>query len=384
MALPVMSSGRSLLSFRVLGVPVRIDPSFLVLFVLFGFVNQFTVGEIVIWVLVAGVSILVHEMGHALVARTAGAKPVVLLHGMGGLTSWSGSDNVSRPRMLAISLAGPGSGLLVGVALIALRNGALAGTSEQLDFALGVAILANVAWGLLNLLPILPLDGGQVMRDLLPGDLGRRERTAAAVSVVVGTVAAVAAFRARYEFAAILAGYFALTNFTSLRAARPRALPPDVAALHEAQRLMEQGSLAEGVELAKQVADQAGVPGVQATALQLAAQGLLALGRGAEAMSLLLDLPVGSVDPVLEGQVLAATGQVDLGFDRLRSAYAAAPDDRTAYILAHTLAQHGRASELLWVFAEAQPELARAAASGAEAGGAPDVAAQLRAAVAAR
>jgi len=385
MALPVMSSGRSLLSFRVLGVPVRVDVSFLVVFTLFGFAYGDPLEHIVVWVLVAGVSILVHEMGHALVARSSGASPVVEIHGMGGLTSWSGAQQVSRIRMLAISLAGPGCGLLLGGLLWLLYDGGLGAESELIRFGLRQAVYINVLWGALNLLPILPLDGGQVMRDLLPGDLGRRQRTAAVVSVIIGAVAALWAISTGRIIAGAFAGYFALTNLTSLRAARPRQLPADVVALQEAQRLMGEGALAEGVELAKQVAEQTVLPGMEVTATQVAAQGLLAAGRADEAKSLLLDLPVGSVDPVLEGQVLAATGQVDLALDRLRAAHTQAPDGRTAYVLAHTLAVHGRGGQLLGTFTAelADPDIVAAAASGAEAGGAPDVAAALRAAVAA-
>jgi Zn-dependent protease len=384
MALPVMSSGHSLLRFRLLDVPVRVDTTFLLLFAFFGFARGDSLELVVIWVLSAGVSILVHEMGHALVARAAGAEPVVELHGMGGLTSWSGAHDLSRGRMLAISIAGPGCGLLLGGLLWVLYDNGLGAGSPLVRISLQEAVFINVLWGALNLLPILPLDGGQVMRDLLPGDLIHRQRTAAAISVVIGAVAALLAFSTGRLFAGAFAAYFALTNLTSLRAARPRSLPPDVLALHEAQRLMGEGSVAEGVELAKQVADQSAVPGMHATATQVAAQGLLRLGRADDAKLLLIDLPVGSVDRVLEAEVLAATGQVDLAVDRLRAAYAAAPGGRAAFVLAQLLAQHGRAGEVLWMFADADPELALAAASGADAGGAPDIATRLRAASAAR
>jgi Zn-dependent protease len=384
MALPVMSSGRSLLSFRLLGVPVRVDASFVVVFALFGLLVGDPLVNIAAWTLVAGVSILMHEMGHALVARSSGADPVVEIHGMGGLTSWSGASNISRVRMLAISLAGPGCGLLLGGLLWILLDSGVGSGSPLLEYALSQAVYINVLWGALNLLPILPLDGGQVLRDLLPGDFARRQRTAAAVSVVIGAVAAVWALSTGRLFAGVLAGYFALTNLASLRAARPKDLPHDVVALQSVQRLIEQNALEDAADRAKEVADQAMDPRIRVAAAQLGALCLLELGRAVEAKRLLLDLPVGSVDPILEGQVLLATGQVDLGLERLRRHHESGPDERTAYALAQALVQQGRAGEVLWQFSEADPSLALAAAKGAEASGAPDVAASLRAALAAR
>lgn len=383
MTLPVMSTGDSGLRFRLLGVPVRIDPSFFVIFVLFGFIDGLSLLFIAVWVAVAGVSILAHEMGHALLARSTGAAPVIALHGMGGLTSWSGQHQVSRPRMIGISAAGPAAGIVLGLLLREAHRRGVGAESELVSFALVQGAWVGLAWGLLNLLPILPLDGGQIMRDLLPGSEPRRERIAAIVSVVVATAAAAVGFLVDRPIAAIFAAFFALTNLQAARGDRPRAVPPDVAALHEAQRFMQEGSVEAGVDLARRVTERGDTPAAQQAAAQIAASGLLALGRAAEAKALLLDLPAGSVDPVLEAQVLAATGQVELAVERLAAIHAAKPDQTSAYVLAHTLASHGRGGDVpAYLGGESVPsELLSAAAEGAEAGGAPDVADRLRAGI---
>jgi Zn-dependent protease len=382
MALPAMSSSRSLLSFRLAGIPVRVDITFLFLVVLYGFTGSRTVVDVAVFVLIAGASILLHEMGHALIARQAGASPVIELHGMGGLTSWSGGHPVSRSRMIAISLAGPLAGVALGLALMQLRDSGALDLGRRgiyLDFA----VFANLGWGVLNLLPILPLDGGQVMRDLLPGDEARRTRLAAGVSVVTGAVMAVVALTYGFVFAALFAAFFAFTNFTSLRAPRPARRPVEHEQLQHAGELAAAGDLAGAAALATGLADAALDRDVARAAAHLAAECLLLLDRPGEARDVLLDLPVGTVDPVLEGAVLAATGHAGIGIQRLQAAYAGAPDERSAYRLAEALARNGRQGEVAAAIGSAgrpAPDVVRAAASGAEAGGADErVTAALRA-----
>ena len=51
------------------------------------------------------------------------------------------------------------------------------------DVIVGASIWVNLYWGFVNLLPILPLDGGNVVRSLLPGDDDRRDLLATGVSL---------------------------------------------------------------------------------------------------------------------------------------------------------------------------------------------------------
>src|SRR4051812_17450453 len=160
MTLPVPAGGRRGLAFRVFGFPVRIDLSFVIVLGFLGLSGPITASRLVAWVVIGAVSVLAHELGHAVTARTTGAQPSIDLYGFGGVTRYRPPHPLSRLRQLAISIAGPMVGVVVGLALHygvpqdATTPGSLA------DYALQAAVFVNLGWGVLNLLPILPLDGG--------------------------------------------------------------------------------------------------------------------------------------------------------------------------------------------------------------------------------
>jgi Zn-dependent protease len=188
--------------FRLLGIPVRVHPFFWVAILLLGVAGKARPDpiEVVIWVGVVFVSILVHELGHAFLQRYYGGRPWITLYGFGGLASCNDCDRSPRSQIL-ISLAGPAAGFLLTALIvaavrlsgrwiaIALASNVLtldesgihwrrlpefvlygadfaAFASHPLDIAVRYALFVNVLWGVINLLPIYPLDGGQISREL--------------------------------------------------------------------------------------------------------------------------------------------------------------------------------------------------------------------------
>ena len=162
-------------NFHVLGIPVRVHPLFWVMALVFGLPRESLPGPVVLATLAVltgclFVSILVHEMGHALVARHFGWAPEVTLYHLGGYAAFVPTRGYSASRSIAVSLAGPGAGFLLYLLVFGLAT-----TLEQQGIRLnGYARLAvanlewiNLGWGLVNLLPVYPLDGGQVTRALL-------------------------------------------------------------------------------------------------------------------------------------------------------------------------------------------------------------------------
>jgi Zn-dependent protease len=152
-------------------IPVRIFPFFWVLIAMIGWLNSQSITGTAIWSVVILISILVHEFGHALTAVAFGQKAEINLVGLGGVTKREG-PSLAKWQDFLIVLNGPLAGLL----LYFLASQAMPFVSKEKFFlyayALDIAILVNLFWTLLNLLPVLPLDGGQLVRIVLEGIFG--------------------------------------------------------------------------------------------------------------------------------------------------------------------------------------------------------------------
>jgi len=186
--------------FRIGKIPVEISPSFFVVAALLGYSPHEDLVELGLWILIVLGSVTAHELGHALAGRTFGLEPRIVLHGAGGTTSWTTQRSLSTSRRVAISLAGPCAGFVVGFVVWAVNalahpttNG-MSGASALYAFVLRNILFVNFGWGVLNLLPMLPLDGGNVMARLLDAATGGRgHRPALVVSIVLAAAIALAA-----------------------------------------------------------------------------------------------------------------------------------------------------------------------------------------------
>lgn len=214
-----VEGGRALLRTRVLGFPVHLDVSFVLVVALLGYRPGVSVRDFALWMVIAPLAVLTHELGHAMAARAAGASPNIALIGFGGVTTFTPPGPLSRSRSLGISLAGPGVGLLLGLALIVADRivGHNLDPYGWQDVALRIGKFTCLAWSVLNLLPVLPLDGGHALRELLPGDPATRTRRAALVSVVVAGLTAVAALLTGLVFLGLFLLFFAVNNLLTLR-----------------------------------------------------------------------------------------------------------------------------------------------------------------------
>lgn len=96
------------------GIPIRVDSSFLfgaVIIFLWtggGLAGMYTIVAMAIFV-------LIHELGHALVARSFGAHSEVTMSFLGGYTSFSKTSTITRAQHIAISAAGAAAQLAVAV-----------------------------------------------------------------------------------------------------------------------------------------------------------------------------------------------------------------------------------------------------------------------------
>jgi stage IV sporulation protein FB len=170
------------LRWRMFGTPVRVHPMFWVVAVWLGwdFLAEGGLGYLLLWVVCVFVSLLVHEFGHVWMGRLFGAWGYIVLYTFGGLAVGS-KDLRRRWQRIAVSLAGPLLQLLLYVAA-ALASGldhryhftdGAGGAGPYILEAIGMMILINFYWPLLNLLPVWPLDGGQVAREVCEAVFGR-------------------------------------------------------------------------------------------------------------------------------------------------------------------------------------------------------------------
>ena len=199
--------------FSLLAVPIRIHPMFWLIVFLLGW--NLTRVEQLLWVGVVFVSILVHELGHALSARAFGERSHVVLYSLGGLTIPETETGTSGGRRYAvIAFCGPAAGFLL--ALIAyLVIPQIGSTTSGLLGALHFHLVqVNVVWGLANLLPIWPLDGGQVARTLLTHFTpDRGYAVASVVSLVTAAAIVLIAWQIGRPLVALFAMYFALMEW---------------------------------------------------------------------------------------------------------------------------------------------------------------------------
>jgi Zn-dependent protease len=201
------------LRFNVLGFPVTIEPFFwLSCFLLgdgLGTQGREGVIRIVIWTVVVFVSILIHELGHAFAARNHGAHPEIRLQGLGGVTIMHGGY-FNRAQSIFVSAAGPLASLALG-GLVWLVDKAYPVSEPHAIRLVRDFLFVNFFWTAINLLPILPMDGGQICRELLGP---RRIRITIWIGVISSVTAAIFAFLVlEWLFLAIMMLILAYLNF---------------------------------------------------------------------------------------------------------------------------------------------------------------------------
>ena len=209
--------------FVLLGYPVAVDHSFW--FVVALIASRRPLDLVLVWVAVVFVSVLVHELGHATVARRYGLGPRIELYSMGGLTHFGRSRRLPAGRSILLSLAGPLFGFALGGLVLGAQRLLPPDTHYYARVAVGDLVWVNFGWGLINLLPLLPLDGGNVMRRLI--ELVKKrpdERLALRISIATAGLGVLWALQAERLFTTFIAAYFLYVNVQAYRTlSEPRA-----------------------------------------------------------------------------------------------------------------------------------------------------------------
>jgi Zn-dependent protease len=351
-------------TFRLLGFPITVRASFWLIVAVLSLPYLGEPGRMAIWPIVVFSGVLLHELGHALAARAFGHEASIELMAMGGVTSWR-PDPERMPawwQLLIISAAGPLTGIAVGfgVAVAALFAGAVRpealltlggpGDASLLEHAVAAAVWVNAGWGALNLLPIYPLDGGQIGAALIDGALpGRGRLWAMRLTVLFGGGAALLALRAGWLWSAVIAGYLAFRALRDMGA--EAAIAPDRAVLPRllaARQAFDRGELERARRLAEAARSEARTDLVRGGALELLARVAVAHGEHARAAELLAALPQGlEPDPLLAGVVDLANGHLAHAVASLSEAVAREPSSENRVLLARALALDGNLERAL-------------------------------------
>lgn len=209
-------------------IPVRITGRFLFMALILG-INELDFAKLGIWVAVVLVSVVVHELGHALMGKAFGLQPAIELHGMGGHTTFSAPRTAGDPdrmkmgtgKSVAISLAGPFAGFFFAALLFAAQVfGGLHPGHPLARHAISLLFAVNIGWGIFNLLPMLPLDGGNVMRSILTAlSSSKGDKIARMISIAIaGAIALFAVSRSQW-WVLYLGVLFGFQNVQALRQA---------------------------------------------------------------------------------------------------------------------------------------------------------------------
>lgn len=194
-------------------IPVRIQPFFLVLILLIGWLSTQSLPLTMVWAVVIFFSVLIHELGHALTAKSFGQSVMIELFGMGGVTYRNGPP-LKKWQDFVIVFNGPLAGFCLGVVAYFIVRIVGAEPPNLLTYTLIVAFNVNIFWTIINLLPVHPLDGGHLLRILLEGLLGFRGTQAALLlSTLAGLGLSIFFFTTAFWIAGALFFMFTFESF---------------------------------------------------------------------------------------------------------------------------------------------------------------------------
>ena len=243
------------LRFQIIGTPVRITPWFWLGSALLGWSWARDIGNIpqynmsvgaalLMWIAVVLVSILVHEFGHAMAFRLFGIHSHIVLYQFGGFaapysaSSFGRQIRLSPKQHIVVSAAGPAASLALGFGVAAffyLRGYFVPNPLpfiQQLDFLqtghrlpafkvlalLDAILFVNIGWAIMNLLPVYPLDGGQISREVFILTTRDGIRYSLILSIVAAGAVALWALSQQNMYLGIMFGMLAFSSYQIMQA----------------------------------------------------------------------------------------------------------------------------------------------------------------------
>ena len=346
--------------FELLGFPVRVHGTFWLTSILLSRptgLDRASMVRLATWVGIVFVSILVHEMGHALAMRACGRTASIELVALGGFARWGEGPRVSGWRNALVSLAGPVAGFVLAAPVLVAYLAGVRATQPWAVEAARTFLWVNVGWGLVNLLPILPLDGGRVLQSTLVTLFGRTGGLIARYSsLALGAAVALVAMRFGLMWIAIL-GLFGLWQTYRESPIEDASLPearhetPDEAAARAAideaygwlwggEPEKAEASAERGLSALPSSADY---DWVRSRLVQVIAWARIDIGDMAGAEETVRRLPPGEPPmPLLTARLELARHDSEVSLQRLEEAFFQGPGDSAALVVSAALLERHR------------------------------------------
>lgn len=204
--------------FPFFGIPVSLHWSFAIV-ALIGFSYYDDVLEVAGWTVAVFAAVLFHEAGHAFTAKAFGGTQVaVTLFALGGYTTWVPRSDMGPGKRFIVSAAGSAVGIALGlVILFFARQGLLDDVPSWAHAFFETFVLAGLLWGVLNWIPMLPLDGGHMLQNGLALFVPRyADRITLGVTIVVGAALILGSFYIGQPFLAIFLIFILMSGVRSL------------------------------------------------------------------------------------------------------------------------------------------------------------------------
>jgi Zn-dependent protease len=356
-----------MLRFRLGPIPVEVHPSHFLLATLIGYLRlqgadpgtwpgrELAAGEhglqlatqvavVAIWVTIVFVSVLVHELGHAAVSLSFRYRPSITLVFLGGVTAPHAPGPIPWHREVLLTLAGPLAGAAFGLACLVGAAG-LGSSAEVGRYVLGSAAFANFFWAVMNLMPVLPLDGGRIVAALLNRAFGRAGLVAAQV-LAIGVCGGVIYLFWGNPWITLLfavAGLQAVRMLAALWRGEEASARPDE--LVQAQALYQAGQLDRARELAAGVVAGDPPPTVRSLAHHLLGWIALKQGAGRRALDHFSQVQGPLIEPHALAAAFSLVGDDGKALPLWQQAYAARRDPTILHEWAGALIRAGRADD---------------------------------------
>lgn len=205
-----------MIRFKFLGIPITVELWFwLTMAFIGGGLSANSVEallRVALFVLAGFVSILIHEMGHALMIRKFGLPTQITLTTFGGYAAHP-AGILSRKKSFIVTAAGPVIQIVFGLFVWLIYVNTTM-PSNNIEYFVFILAAISIIWAIFNCLPIFPLDGGQMLASILGP---RRAKVLHMTGIICAVIIGLIGLKLGYMLVLVFMGLFAWQNYQMLQ-----------------------------------------------------------------------------------------------------------------------------------------------------------------------